>query len=386
MIKHWATLATLSFLFWTPLAHAEVGVTDTEIVIGAHTTESGTLASSAPFATSQSAYYSMVNDEGGVFGRKIKFIRKDTQSLAPKNVEAIRSLVENEKVFATVGCAGNAHTAVYKYLGEKGVPDFYFSDFAKVYKNKSLKNSFPMYYTTYDEAASTAKYIVTKKNVKKICVLATKDTAGQEFLEGVLDSVKNLKSQGTKVELGPTPSVERLANQADTEIMSFKQAKCDGVMTSALTPLAPNVINYATSQNYKPQWVVTLFNANAKFTDLLTEGVAEGIISTTNIARDKSSVVDQKSWDKYEALMKKNHIPISGLSMAGYTVGEMFTETLRRAGKNLTRQSVAKAALTYKDYWCSLCVGPFNASEENHTLASSPWLIVNKDKNWVLAK
>jgi len=385
-MKHfYLSLFACTIFFGIEVAKAEVGVTDTEIVIGAHTSESGAAASHAIWATAQTAYYDMINEQGGVNGRKIRFIRKDTQSLAPKSVEAIKDLVENEKVFAIVGCSGTSHMAVYKYLDEKGVPDLYFADFSKDYTNKKLKYMFPMFYTAETEAKTVLAHVFKNKKAKKLCVLHTKDAYGEEYLKGAKDAVAefNKKAKASdKVELAADAGLEKMATQADTDVGNFKQAKCDVVAAPLLPPLAASAVNYAFNQGYKPLWIVTAYSANSKFVSLLNDGAQDGILSLTHFARDKSLAVNKKGWDDFEALMKKNNIAISGTSSGGYTMAETFVETLRRAGKNLTRESLAKAAAGYKNWSCSLCSMPLSNSSSDHTLAKTGRLIVTKDKMW----
>src|ERR1700712_3703347 len=104
----------------------DVGVTDTEIKIGNIAPYSGPASSYATIAKTEAAYFKMVNETGGINGRKINFISYDDAYSPPKTVEQTRKLVESDEVFAVyqvVGTPGNS--AIHKYLNQKGVPHIF---------------------------------------------------------------------------------------------------------------------------------------------------------------------------------------------------------------------------------------------------------------------
>src|SRR6478752_9747136 len=102
------------------------GVTDTEIKIGTTTPYSGPASAYAAGAISATAYFQMINDQGGVNGRKIKYVALDDAYNPPKTVEQTRKLIESEEVLFIVNPVGTApNLAVLKYVNQKGVPDLY---------------------------------------------------------------------------------------------------------------------------------------------------------------------------------------------------------------------------------------------------------------------
>jgi len=388
-LKYIFIVLPLAFLITTmnSPAQAEIGITDTEVIIGAHTNESGPIASAgAPAPLAGAAYYDMVNKNGGIFGRKIKWIRKDSQSLAPKTVDGVRQLVEQDKVFAIVGSNGPSHVAVVKYLNEKKIPDLFFSDGAKIYDNPAFKMSFPYYYSWESEGRTEANYVVNSKMGKKVCFLLTKDSLGDEYEKGAVTAFEASNSkakEGDKIKLGLRLRVDRAGNQADSEILNFKQEKCDIIMTSVYGPMCPSAINYGLMQGYKPTWIISSYNVSNKFISLLNEGAANGVISVANLAREKSLAVNKKGWSDFENLMKKNNIALSGTAAVGFTLAEVFVETLKRAGKNLTREGIVKAAEGFDGGWaCSLCISSLRSSSTNHRAFGPPRLIRIKDKEW----
>jgi branched-chain amino acid transport system substrate-binding protein len=369
---------------------AEIGVTDTEVIIGGHTNESGPIASAgATTALAGAAYYDMINAKGGINRRKIKWIRKDSQSLAPKTVEAVRQLVEQDKVFAVVGSNGPSHIAVYKYLNDHMVPDLFFSDGSSVYFDAKNKMTFPLYYSWKSEGETSAAYVAQAKKGKKVCFLQTKDALGDEFLKGAMESfnASNAKaSDADKIKFGPTLRVDRAGSQADSEVLNFKEENCDVVMTSTYGPMAPSAINYATNQGFKPLWVVSTYNVTAKFVSLLNDKTGDGIVSVAHLAREKSLAQNKKGYDDFVALMNKNHIAVSGTAAVGYVLAEVFVETLRKAGRDLTRESIIKAAESFDGWKCSLCLNPLYSSATNHRAFGPPRLVTIKQKEWKFLK
>ena len=151
--------------------------------------------------------------------------------------------------------------------------------------------------------------------------------------------------------------------------------------------LTPNAINYGLSQGFKPLWVVHTYNVSLKFIDLVKEEMQGSIICATNIAKERSMATNPKGFDEYEALMKKNDISIGGISTIGYTMAEFFVETVKRAGKDVTRQSIIKAAESFKGDWtCSLCLNPATTSADNHFPLPKAALLSIKDKKWIPIK
>jgi len=202
----------------------------------------------------------------------------------------------------------------------------------------------------------------------------------------VLKSANNKASAADKIKIGPTLRVDRAGSQADSEVLNFKEQNCDIVMTSTYGPMASSAINYAASQGFKPLWIVQTYNVTGKFVSLLTGIGGEGIISVAHLAREKSLAENKKAWADFENLMKKNNITVSGTAAVGYILAEVFVETLKRAGKDLTRESILKAAESFDGWKCSLCLNPLNSSPTNHRAFGPPQLVTIKDKEWQFLK
>ena len=383
-------LFILVLIFMSSASFAEVGVTDKEILIGSHTVESGPFIASYPMVIKAvNAYFQSINDKGGIFGRKIKWLTKDSQGQTSKSFEVTKDLVERDKVFAIWGGQGPSHIATYKYLNEHQVPDFYFGDFSSLYEDKSLKWTFPLWLPTPFEGREEALYIAKQKKGSKFCFLQTKESMGEDYIKGAQKALTEFNTKlkdSEKIVIGPVLAIDRAANQADSEILKFKENKCDVVMTSTYGSLTPSAINFGFNQGFKPQWIVFTTNIRTSFLSLLANGAEEGIVSSSTMARNRTVSVNKEGWDEFEALMKKNNVTVDGQVASIFSAAQIFVEVLKRAGKDLDRQSLAKAGESFKDYMCPLCLVPLNTSLDSHLALKQTQVVLIKNKAWDFAK
>src|ERR1700704_1634110 len=162
------------------------GVSDTEIKIGTTTPYSGPASAYAAGAISATAYFEMINEQGGVNGRKINFISLDDAYSPPKTVEQIRRLIESDEVLFLVNPVGTAtNMAVYKYINQKHVPHLFIGTGATVFNDPE---HFPwtMSWTPHyaSEGEIYAKYVLSTKPDAKIGILAQNDDLGRDYLLG----------------------------------------------------------------------------------------------------------------------------------------------------------------------------------------------------------
>src|SRR3981189_601386 len=160
------------------------GASDTEIKLGQTVPHSGPGSLYGVLGRVGEAYFQMLNDKGGINGRKVKFFTMDDAYSAPKCVEATRRLVEQEEVLALFGSFGTApQTAVHKYLNSKGVPQLLLNTGASKWNdpknNKWTMAGLPLYPT---EARILAKYVLSVKPNAKVAILHQNADLGRDFL------------------------------------------------------------------------------------------------------------------------------------------------------------------------------------------------------------
>jgi hypothetical protein len=154
------------------------------------------------------------------------------------------------------------------------------------------------------------------------------------------------------------------------------------VISAAYGALGPNVVKYGALQGFKPIWYVLSFNISPKFVELIPDSVRNNVISAAVVAVSKEFGVP--GWEEYKKEMDKAGLPLGRTSAAGWTFAEEFTEALKRAGRNLTREKLVSAAETIHNWKCSLCVVPINLSSTEHWPFQKPYLLQIKNGEWVV--
>jgi branched-chain amino acid transport system substrate-binding protein len=146
-----------------------------------------------------------------------------------------------------------------------------------------------------------------------------------------------------------------------------------------------SVINFASEQGYKPQWLFASISAQQGMIGLLKPEVKKGIIFPTVYALDDS--LGAPGWKDWAQAATAAGIPAkSAGSVEGYARAEIFTEALRRAGKDLTREKIIKAVESLNGWKCSVCLEPLQFSATDHTAFSNVTLIESTDGGWSRVK
>ena len=234
--------AAAAFAVSAGSARAEntLGVTGTEIKIGQTMPYSGPLSAYGVIGRTDAAYFKMINDEGGVNGRKINLISLDDAYSPPKTVEQTRRLVEQEQVafiFGSIGTPTNA--AVRQYLNDNKVPQLFLESGASLFSDPRhfpwTMGYLPAYQT---EAHIYAKHILATKPDAKIAVLYQNDSFGKDYLIGLKDM------------LGPD-RVAMIVNEAsyetseptiDSQVIALQGSGADVLLIAAVAKFAAQAI------------------------------------------------------------------------------------------------------------------------------------------------
>jgi hypothetical protein len=181
-----ALAAGLSKMAWGAKTY-DVGVTDTEIKLGTTSPYSGPASAYGVYGQAQTAYFAMVNDRGGINGRKVNLISLDNAFSPPKAVEQTRKLVESDEVFAIAGFLGTPpNAAVSKYLNAKGVPSLFLTSGAVRFNDpKNSRWIVPFYPSYVAQGAVFGRYLLKAKPGGKIAVQYVNDDLGRDFLRGL---------------------------------------------------------------------------------------------------------------------------------------------------------------------------------------------------------
>ena len=327
------------------------GASDTEIRIGNTNPYSGPASAYGTIGKTITAYFKMVDDQGGINGRKINFISYDDAYSPPKTVEMVRKLVEQDNVlfvFQTLGTPSN--TAIHKYMNMKKVPQLHVATGASKWndpKNFPWTMGWQPNYQT--EARIYAKSILQTKPDVKIGVLYQNDDYGKDYLKGLKDGLGDKAAKAIVAEV----SYEVSDPTVDSQIVQL-QASGANVFFNVGTPkFAAQAIRKAYDIGWKP--VQYLNNVSSSIGAVLTPAGLEksvGIITTAYL-KDYSDAqwANDPAVKRWESFMKK-YYPAGDLNdvsnLYGYTVARTLEQVLKQCGDNLTRENVMKQAASMK--------------------------------------
>lgn len=323
------------------------GASDTQIKIGNIAAYTGWGKEYGAVARAEDAYFRMVNDRGGVNGRKIDFVSVDNGSEVAANAALARQLVEQDGVlllFSSIGTESNL--AIRSYLNEKKVPQLFVESSSSQFDDPS---HFPWtmgFFASYrTEGFAYAKYILLNKPGARIAVLHADDDGGKEFLEGVRDGLGEKASRMIVQEASYRPSDVSL----DLQIATLKASGADVFLNLSLGAFTSQAIRAAYDLGWHPlEFIPNASLSVASFLDPVGLEKAKGIVSNARSkgwvdpeARTDPAVAEFLDWmSKYNpqaSLRDQNNV-------AGYERAQALIEVLKRCGDNLTRDNVMKQA------------------------------------------
>ena len=328
------------------------GASDTEIKIGNTNPYSGPASAYGTIGKAIAAYFKMLNDHGGINGRKINFISYDDGYSPPKTVEMARKLVEQDEclfLFQTLGTPSN--TAIHKYMNAKKVPQLFVATGATKWNDPKhfpwTMGWQPNYQT---EGHIYARHILQTKPNAKIGVLYQNDDYGKDVLKGLEDG---LGAKGQKL-IVKKVSYEVSDPTVDSQIIQLQASGAD-VFVDITTP---KFAAQAVRKVYDIGWKAThyLNNVGASVGSVLTPAGLDksvGIITTVYYKdyTDKQWANDP-AMKKFEEFMAKYYPEgnlADGSNVYGYSVARTLEQVLKQAGDNLTRANIMKQAASLKN-------------------------------------
>ena len=198
------------------------GVSDTEIKIGNTMPYSGPASAYGAIGKSEAAYFAMINDQGGINGRKINFISRDDGYSPPKTVEQVRKLVEQDQVLSAVQTLGTpTNIAIRGYLNDNKVPQLFVATGADKWNDPKRYPWTMGWQPSYRiEARIYARYILKNLPDAKIAVLYQNDDFGKDYLIGLRDG---LGDKADKM-IVATQTYETTDPTVDSQIVALQAA------------------------------------------------------------------------------------------------------------------------------------------------------------------
>jgi len=328
------------------------GASDTEIKLGQTIPHSGPGSLYGVLGRTGTAYFDMINAQGGVNGRKITFFTLDDSYSAPKCVEATRRLVEQEEVLALFGSLGTApQTAVHKYLNSHGVPQLLLNTGASKWNDpktyKWTTAGLPLYPT---EARILARHVISVKPEAKVAILYQNDDFGRDFLNPFK---KVLEEAGGKAKVVAEATYDLTDPTIDSQMINLAKSGAD-VFYNISTGKASQSIRKAAELGWKPLQLLSAGSTGRSILGAAGFDNATGIVAI-RYAKD----VGVPRWEKdpdvmaFEALRQKSLSgvdPDNTIAFAGYGQAATMVEILRRCGDDLTRANVMQQATTLKGF------------------------------------
>ena len=319
------------------------GVTDTEIKIGQTTAYSGPASAYGNLLSkTQVLYVRMINERGGINGRKISLISLDDGYSPPKTIDLTRKLVEQDNVlgiFDSLGTAPNA--AIQEYLNEQHVPHFAISGASKFNDPERYPWSMGVIASYETEGRIYAKYILHNIKDAKIAVLYQNDDLGKDYFkglrEGLGDQAETMIVKATSYEL-TDPTI-------NSQIITLKAAGANVLFDASSPKFAAQAIRKAFELDWRPTHFLSL-TGNSIPGALVPAGVekAMGIISaTSNKDPGDPMWASDKGIQDYLTFIKSNFPdkdPSDSLVSGGYGLAQIMLYILERCDDNLTRDNV----------------------------------------------
>lgn len=328
-------------------AQTLTGVTDTEIHIAQWGPQTGPAAPWGAVARGTGVLFDMINAEGGIHGRKIVYHMFDDQYNPAKTVAGVKELVEKEPgIFGFASGVGTSPgLAVKDYLAEKGIPWVGPAAGSLHWITPPQKNLFAVYPLYADEAKLLVKYVGDSLDLKKIAILYASDEYGENGRRGALEQM---------AKMGLKPVAEVAVGQGDRDLKShvlqLKQSGAEAVLMWVNPTHAVITLKTAAALQFQPQWATSSTLSDAPLMNNITGGLWKNVIFASFAELpDSTSPLMQRYRAAFDTYAQKGE-RWGVFFLAGIGFVEPMVEGLRRAGRDLTRESFITAMEGLKDY------------------------------------
>ena len=328
------------------------GASDTEIKIGNTMPYSGPASPYGTIGKSEAAYFAMINEQGGIHGRKINFISRDDSYSPPKTVELVRKLVEQDGVLALFQTFGTApNSAIREYLNDNKVPQLFVRTGASKWNDPKHYPWTMGWQPSYQiEGRIYARYILKNIPAAKIAVLYQNDDFGKDYLIGLRDGLGD-KADGMIV---ASQSYETTDATIHSQIVSLQTSGANVLLTVALPKFAAQTIRKIYEIGWKPTHILSSVS-NSVGLVMRPAGPEKsvGIISAT-YGKDPTDPQwqDTLEYNEWLAWMKKYNTSgnvADADTVYGYSAAQTMVAVLKACGDNLTRENLMKQAASIRD-------------------------------------
>ena len=328
------------------------GANDTEIKIGNTMPYSGPASPYGTIGKSEAAYFAMINEQGGIHGRKINFISRDDSYSPPKTVEQVRKLVEQDNVLALFQTFGTApNSAVREYLNDNKVPQLFVRTGANMWNDPKHYPWTMGWQPSYQiEGRIYARYILKNIPAAKIAVLYQNDDFGKDYLIGLRGGL------GDKADrlVVAKQSYETTDAIVHSQIVLLEKSGANVLLTIAIPKFAAQAIRKIDDIGWKPTHILSNVSSSVGLV-MRPAGLDKsvGIISAT-YGKDPTDPQwqDTLEYNEWLAWMKKYNTSgnvADADTVYGYSAAQTMVVVLKACGDNLTRENLMKQAASIRD-------------------------------------
>jgi len=323
------------------------GVTKDSIKLGTTFPLSGPASAYSTISRASQAYFRMVNDKGGVNGRKIEYVIRDDGYDPARAVQNARRLITQDKVFALFNPLGTpVNLAIWDYVNQQKVPQLFVATGATDWGEDTEKHPYTIGWQPHYqvEAAAFADYVKKNKPDAKVAVIYQNDDFGKDLLEGFEKGI-----EGSKVKIVARESYEVTDPTVSPQVVKLARSGADTLLTIATPKPAAQTIGTVAKTDWKPLHILGNVAASKS---LVFKPVglkaAKGIISNTYLKNPEGPEwANDAGMKEYREQLKKyapRLNPDEPFNVYGWSVAETLVKTLEKAGDDLTRESVMEAA------------------------------------------
>jgi branched-chain amino acid transport system substrate-binding protein len=354
------------------------GVTDTEIVIGTVTDLSGVTAiQGVNNANAIRLLFDEANAKGGINGRKIRYIVEDSQYQVPRAVQAMNKLLNNDRVFMTLQDGGTPmNNATWPMAIEKDTPKLLPLTAARSMYEPFHRLKFSQTSSYVDQMRAGTKYFVEQRGKKALCVMYQDTDFGKDVLAGV-----SLQAEADGLKIAATTAHKPTDTDFTAAVTKLREAKCD--LLELGTIVRDTMIIISTVK--KAGWDVDLLGQAASYDTAVATapgGTGEGFYSMTPtlyVYPDDPRPEVRDLMAKYRA---KYGIDINYIGQTGISVAQIALEALRRAGRDLTVDSLVTAMESLHEF-TDMYGNTYSFGPKQHHGSTKAFLAVVKEGRWV---
>ena len=382
-------IATLA----SSIAHAEKrygpGVTDTEILLGQTMPYSGPASVYGTYGLAQLAFFRMLNEHGGVNGRKIKLLSLDDGFSPPRAVEQIRKLVEQEQVLAIFSSFGTpTNTAIVKYLNLKKVPHLFVTSGAAEFADpKTYPWTMGWRVNYVSEGKAYARYLLQARPNARIAILYQHDDVGKDYIRGLRDG---LGERADKMIVADA-SFEVTDPTVDSQIVTLKASGADTLFIFSSAKPAAQAIRKVWDVDWHPLQFVG--NPAASVGTVMKPAGLEksvGVISGAFLKDPTDSHWQNDSGLKEWLDFMKQYYPEGDrtdlYNVYAYATAQTLVQVLKQCGDDLTRENLIRQAANLKNFELSILIPGIriNTGPNDYSPVEQMQLQRFDGKQWVL--